>query len=345
MKRTYIAVMATLAVVSAFVPVIAAGDSKRLERNSTVVRTRAAAERGLGFLETTAASWKRDFKCASCHHGVMTLWALCEAKSQGYAVDDSLIADTAKWSKERLGGIDNPRAAGPFSMVSAGAMYMALIARAVPSQQAITPQELKQIEMHLTRYQESDGAWLWSIAPAQNRPPPYFESDEVATLLGCTLQSLPTAAESADKVAIEQSREKAAAWLAKRSLVTSTQSDAFRLLSEVWNGKSGRALKKSIDRLKALQNKDGGWSQVPGIPSDAYATGQALYALAQADVKNDRSEIKRGLEFLIASQKEDGSWPMTSRAQPGATPFKNPVPITYLGSAWATMGLMRMVRG
>jgi hypothetical protein len=34
---------------------------------------------------------------------------------------------------------------------------------------------------------------------------------------------------------------------------------------------------------------------------------------------------------------------MTSRAHPGATPFKNPVPITYFGSAWATLGLMRCV--
>ena len=47
------------------------------------------------------------------------------------------------------------------------------------------------------------------------------------------------------------------------------------------------------------------------------------------------------MAFLVATQKADGSWPMTSRAQPGAKPFKNPVPITYFGSAWATLGLLR----
>ena len=34
---------------------------------------------------------------------------------------------------------------------------------------------------------------------------------------------------------------------------------------------------------------------------------------------------------------------MTPRAHPGATPANNTVPITYFGSAWATLGLMRSV--
>lgn len=51
--------------------------------------------------------------------------------------------------------------------------------------------------------------------------------------------------------------------------------------------------------------------------------------------------MERGVAFLVGSQKEDGSWPMTSRAHPGAKPFTNPVPITYFGSTWATLGLMR----
>jgi hypothetical protein len=45
----------------------------------------------------------------------------------------------------------------------------------------------------------------------------------------------------------------------------------------------------------------------------------------------------------VGAQKDDGSWPMTARSHPGATPSKNPVPITYFGSAWATLGLMRWV--
>ena len=55
----------------------------------------------------------------------------------------------------------------------------------------------------------------------------------------------------------------------------------------------------------------------------------------------------RAVSFLAATQREDGSWPMTSRDHPGIEstrkPIRNPVPITYFGSAWATLGLVRSV--
>jgi hypothetical protein len=79
------------------------------------------------------------------------------------------------------------------------------------------------------------------------------------------------------------------------------------------------------------------------LSSDAYATGQALYALSFADVKNDRPEIQRAVSFLAASQREDGSWPMTSRGHPDVAPYTNTVPITYFGASWATLGLARFI--
>ena len=38
-------------------------------------------------------------------------------------------------------------------------------------------------------------------------------------------------------------------------------------------------MKKAVDDLIRSQRADGGWAQLPGLESDAYATGQALYAL------------------------------------------------------------------
>jgi squalene cyclase len=108
-------------------------------------------------------------------------------------------------------------------------------------------------------------------------------------------------------------------------------------------GKPPKDLVPQIDGLLGRQNADGGWGQDQDLPSDAYATGQALYFLNLAGVPADRAEVRRGVAFLVATQKDDGSWPMTSRAHPGAKPMTNPVPITYFGSAWATMGLMRSV--
>jgi len=68
-----------------------------------------------------------------------------------------------------------------------------------------------------------------------------------------------------------------------------------------------------------------------------------LYVLSLAGEKNDRKEVRRAVTFLVDRQKEDGSWPMVRRGHLGVTPSGFVVPITYLGSAWATLGLMRSV--
>lgn len=95
-------------------------------------------------------------------------------------------------------------------------------------------------------------------------------------------------------------------------------------------------------RIRERQNADGGWSQAEGMGSDAWATGQALYALAHAGPKPDEPAIARAKAFLIRTQREDCSWPMTSRpVRPGGGGAKSLVPITGAGSAWAVLGLVR----
>src|SRR5205823_11730642 len=89
----------------------------------------------------------------------------------------------------------------------------------------------------------------------------------------------------------------------------------------------------------------GGWSQtVPELRSDAFATGQTLYALSLAGFTAERPEIKRGIDFLVATQKPDGRWPMISRSTPDGSPGSSKLltPITCAASSWATLGLARL---
>jgi hypothetical protein len=307
---------------------------------------RSAVRRGLEFLQKDAAKWRKERQCSTCHHGTMTVWALCEAQSHGYLVAAANLADTAKWTRDRLlDRIDLPRDKRPgWSMVSTPAIYLSVMALCVPKQDAISASELKRIAGHLLRHQETDGSWSWSSAPAQNRPPPVFESDEVATLLSHAALRSQVPADAKVKSAARDAREKAAAWLAKTKPSNTTQAAALRLLVKALAAGPATLLQPQIDQLLARQNKDGGWGQLEGAASDAYATGQSLYALSLAGAASDRSEVRRGVKFLMRTQKEDGSWPMTARAHSGARPAKNLAPITYFGSTWATLGLMRSVR-
>jgi len=304
--------------------------------------THNAIERGLAFLEKDALAWRKERTCATCHHGTMTVWALSEAKARGYAIDRNQSAEFVKWTKERLKDIDKPRDTRPgWNMVSTPAVFLATMALAIPQQDALSAAELKQIGGHLLRHQEADGSWAWSLAPAKNRPPPVFESDEVVTVLGlCALGSL-VPADSAANSEYRDGRDRAALWLEKAKPTGTTQALAVGLFREVRAGKPPKELQPRIDALLARQNKDGGWGQTRELPSDAYATGQALYFLILAGEKPGRVEIQNGAAFLVKTQKDNGSWPMKSRAHPGEKPMTNPVPITYFGSAWATMGLLR----
>ena len=318
-------------------------EATRAGTSPTRERARKAAEQGLAFLVTDAAKWREERTCATCHHGTMTVWALSEAKARGYEVAAGELAELARWTKDRLlARIDQPRDPRPgWKMVSTPALYLAVMAVAVPGQGAVSADELKRIAGHLVRHQEADGSWAWSSAPAQNRPPPVFESDEVATRWAYLALGPPVPAEAAAKSEARAARERAAAWLAKAESSDTTQAAALRLLVAAKSGGSAEALRPEVERFVGRQNPDGGWGQLKGAPSDAYATGQALYVLGLAGVTADRPEVRRGVAFLVATQTEDGSWPMTPRAHPGARPSKNLAPITYFGSAWATLGLLR----
>src|SRR5262249_44637563 len=72
-----------------------------------------------------------------------------------------------------------------------------------------------------------------------------------------------------------------------------------------------------VQSLKAAQNQDGSWSLLPGYPGEAYATGEALYALhVSGDVSTRETAYTKGVQWLLGNQLDDGSWFMPTRAVP-----------------------------
>lgn len=295
-----------------------------------------AVERGVDFLVQDAKKWRSDHECATCHHGTLTVWALNEAQRRRVSVKEEDLKEISSWTKARfLEGIEKPRDSRPgWNLVKVSAIYLALMAELMPERDILSREELQQMTDHVARHQEAEG--FWSTPPPPNGPPPVFESPEVITLWACL------ALERREATAAEvKSREQALSWLNATPRGKDLQAALLRLLVDVRAGKPQEAIDVQLKELLERQRPDGGWGQVPEAASDAFATGQALFVLNLAGVKPERNEIQRAMTFLIASQKQDGSWPMASRAQPGEKPFTNPVPITYFGSAWAMLGLLR----
>jgi hypothetical protein len=110
---------------------------------------------------------------------------------------------------------------------------------------------------------------------------------------------------------------------------------------------TGDAIAAAVRDLKAAQRPDGGWAQTSSLASDAYATGQALVALATSGlVPRDDDSRRRGTEFLLNTQLADGSWFVRTRALPIQPYFEADFPhgrnqfISAAATNWAARALL-----
>jgi len=85
---------------------------------------------------------------------------------------------------------------------------------------------------------------------------------------------------------------------------------------------------------------------LPAMSSDAYATGQALFALRWVGkVSVSDPVFRKGVNYLLSTQAADGSWRVKSRAiwlQPyfdSGFPYGQDQFISSAGTAWGTLAL------
>ena len=139
--------------------------------------------------------------------------------------------------------------------------------------------------------------------------------------------------------------ERARNWLLTHQPIHN-EDRAKHLLGLHWSGAKPQPIQEAAAKLLSEQQSDGGWAQRQGFPSDAYATGQTLYALAQAGGSPPSSRAYRnGVTFLRNTQLEDGSWHVRSRSVKFQPYFDSGFPhshdqwISAAGTAWATIAL------
>lgn len=338
-------------------------------------KVRQTVDRAIGYLQTESAAWLKQRKCAACHHVAMPMWALGEAGQQGYAIDRKFLDNTGEAT---LGSLRNMMAARivpdpaappdprPLAKgVSTGAVFMAVAAQALPSLDDGQSQSLRLILDDVIKKQREDGSWDFFLSR-----PPINESQatdtawilmalqgetarETATRVSAAADSKANASTISDSTRRSDSTparialDKGTAWLARADLGNEREARVLRLLVSLRAGTPRTQLQPVIKDLLSLQRPDGGWSQLATTPSDAFATGQALYVLALAGQSADSSALQRAIAFLVSTQSPDGSWPMASRASPDGRPGSAKIltPIQCAAASWATMGLAQVVPG
>lgn len=328
---------------------LAVADESRVIPAASPQEMQQSIERAIGYLQAESADWLSTRKCAACHHAPLPLWALSEAERQGYPVDKEYLAttiDSLLGSKEKLlaskifpNPADPPDPRPQGRGLNMGLPFLAVAARSSFSLTEGQRQSLDLISEEIINKQQPDGSWEFF---ATLRRPPVNENQNtdvawiILALEGETGPEAPTAKREALSKAFE--------WFEAADHSDIHQEKVLKLLLLLRTARPRDALQPIIDELLALQREDGGWSQtIPEPKSDAFATGQTLYALSLAGYTVKDMVIKRGIDFLVATQAADGSWPMVSRSTPDGSPGSATLltPITCAASSWATLGLVR----
>ncbi|HEX7139124.1 MAG TPA: ankyrin repeat domain-containing protein [Vicinamibacterales bacterium] len=304
--------------------------------SATVTTIRAAVERSLPLLQDVDVAFIQRTGCVSCHHNSLVAMAVSTARSKGFAVNESIArkqpqvvtAYLETWRERALQNV--PIAGGADTM---GYLLFGLAAENTPRDAATDAQAI-----WLLRRQAPDGRWR-----VQTLRPPIESNDiEVTAVAARALQAFgPPTRRAEFAAAVDRARR----WLTTAA-GDDTDERAFRLLGLHWTNAPQDVVTQAAKELAAGQREDGGWSQTPGMSSDAYATGQALVALGESGAATlaDRS-YKKGIEFLLRTQSGDGTWFVESRAVPIQAYFESGFPygvhqwVSAAATAWATTAL------
>ena len=295
-----------------------------------------AVAKSIALLQKTSSKFAVEGGCASCHAHNLTAMAVSLARGKGVLVDDGIAAEQLKTTRLFWASFEQPLLqrmdppGGPdmtaYSLIGMGA------------EQEPPESVTDAMVFNLVAEQLANGSWhIGGIA----RPP--MEDGDI-TRTAIAIRSLRLYGMPGRKREFDERLALAKTWLAAAKPRT-TEDRNMQILGLQWSGGDSSAIRQMTTELVALQRPDGGWAQTRDLASDAYATGQTLYALNAAGMPATDAAYRRGVAYLLKTQLPDGSWRVASRAPKFQPYFQSGFPhdhdqwISSSATAWASMAL------
>jgi len=302
-------------------------------------------EQSLELLQESSREWLTKASCASCHHQVLEEMAVNKARRQGISIDETLVILQRARIEQTLSeaqpkmleiiGSHQRTQVGPNPEMIFGYMLLGL-AETARKPDLLTANTVR----YLLLLQEKGGNWRSRV----KQRPPLEASDFTATALA--IRAISAFRPGGQENTSEQAISRATRWLLATNSAD-TEDSVFRLFGLHWAHAERRQIKAVGRDLLLQQRADGGWSQTVTGESDAYATGQSLVALREARIlRSDAPEHRKAIAFLMRTQEPDGSWHVSTRAQPIQKYFETGFPhgkdqfISYAATCWATMAIL-----
>jgi ankyrin repeat protein len=294
-----------------------------------------AVQRTLGLIENSSWEFFAASGCVSCHAQSMTDLVVGHARAKGLQVDE-------KAATERVKMLDAVYPTEPLleRMDAAGAMeqlaypLMGLAANGHPADRLTDG-----MVANIAAQQRSDGSWHVGAAAR----PPAEEGDIFRTAV--CIRALKVYGPPGRGTEMAARVTKARQWLQAAKPGT-TEDRNMQLMGLYWAGASASVLKPLAKAILARQQPDGGWMQHAGLATDAYAAGESLSALALTEqIRTSGAAWKRGVQYLLNTQRADGSWFVASHSPriqaffEGGFPYGHDQWISNWGTSWAALAL------
>jgi hypothetical protein len=334
------------------VAVLAGSGPANAEEPVSADSLRRAVEKGLDLLVKTSPTFIKKGGCNSCHNQMLPSAAQAFARKRGIAAGEllqQLPSEVSEATAERYAEYS----------IAGGGGYNALAYELLSADllgQPATARIHAQVR-YIKSHQQPDGFWRGAggaltnngqqglSRPATARPPLTTDDFTPTAYMVRAMTVYGPPGEAADTTA---RIEKARRWL-MNTKPDRLQEHAFKVLGLKWASADRRSIDAAARALLALQRPDGGFSQLPTLPSDAYATGVALWALHEAGIPASHQAYQAGLRYLLSTQAADGTWHVRSRSlefQPyfeSGYPYQRDQWISAAGAAYATFAIAAAV--
>jgi hypothetical protein len=294
----------------------------------------AAIEAGVALMQNASSKFLENGGCLSCHAQHMTGLAVAAARASGLKVDAALETEQARATVLLRGGLEQTLFQVVDPITGVDSLQFSLMQMAASD---IPPTlSTDALVFHIAAMQRREGDWPnYGLAR-----PPLEDGGFQHTAKG--IRALQLYLIPGRRAEFEERIARAAEWLEKTSPST-TEDRTMQLLGIRWANR--KAPPDRVRELIARQRADGGWGQTNDLSNDAYATGEALYALHETGMPATDPVYRKGVEYLLRTQQQDGSWHVKTRAAGFQPYFESSFPhrhdqwISQSGTAWAVIAL------
>ena len=298
------------------------------------------AQKSISLLQSCGPQFYANSGCVACHQQTASSLVVQMARERGFRVDERVARQQVKLTsvdlgKKRVGFLQRMKIGGTSHRVA----YL-LWGMAMADYPADEITDAAFVE--LAGLQLRNGSW---VSDAHRPPTEYSPVTATAVSLRALQHYAPPGLQTATAARVARATQ----WLVDAQASANAEK-AFRLLGLHWGGADTRQIAKAKRDLLKEQASSGGWSQLPALAPDAYATGLTLYALYQTGCLSATDPAyRRGVAFLMKTRKDDGSWHVRSRSFAIQPYFESGFPhghdqwISAAASSWATMALLQTI--